>query len=175
MDELLQQMAILHESINTSHTPPSLIIVDRLDVFLCGPGEGSHSRSHFGVQSCTSQLLALLNDTAAFFTQILEQRALSSGPCRIIASFQSEDVNAQPATTDPIMDVLVRYFEVQGILEQDRSYETVATGPQEVWYIYLSERGFTQASWTKNPVDMQGVAVWKLLIFPDGLMEFKLV
>lgn len=128
-----------------------------------------------GVQSCTSHLSALLCDTAAFFTGILEQRAPSSAPCRIIASFQSEVDIAQPSTTDPILDVLVRYFEVQCTLEKDRSYEAVATGPQEVWHIYLSGSGITQASWTKDPEDMPDAPVWRLLIFSDGLMEFKLV
>uniref|UniRef100_A0A4W6EBY8 SWIM-type zinc finger 7 associated protein 1 n=1 Tax=Lates calcarifer TaxID=8187 RepID=A0A4W6EBY8_LATCA len=90
VEELLQQIASLHESTNTSPTPPSLIIVDRLESFLCGPGGGSHSGFHPGEQSCAAHLSALLCDTAAFLTQILEQRSTSSGPCRVIASFQSE-------------------------------------------------------------------------------------
>ncbi|XP_040012987.1 ATPase SWSAP1 isoform X2 [Xiphias gladius] len=180
VEELLQQMASLHESINTSPTPPSLIIVDRLEGFLCGPRDCSHSGVHPGEQSSIAHLSALLFDTAAFLTQVLEQRSSSLGPCRIIASFQSEVDTGQgggePYATDPILDSLVRYFQVRCTLEQDRGYEAVAAGLQQVWHIYLSGRGITEVSCTKDCEDRAGVGQeWQLLIFPNGLMEFKLV
>ncbi|XP_069005924.1 ATPase SWSAP1 [Embiotoca jacksoni] len=178
-EELLQQVASLHESSNTSPTPPSLIIVDRLEGFLLGRGGGSHSGSHQSEQSCAAQLSALLCDTAAFLTQVLEQRASGSAPCRIVASFLSEVDTRQaagdPSATDPILDVLDRYFQVRCTLDEDRGYEAVAAAAQEVWHIYLSGRGITEA-FTKDCEDRPGVAQeWQLFIFPDGLMEFKMV
>lgn len=176
MEELLQQVASLHEPTNTSPTPPSLIIVDRLESFLSGPGGGSQSGFHPVEQSCTAHLAALLCDTAAFLTQVLEQRGSSSAPCRIIASFLSEvNTGGDPSATDPILDVLNRYFQVRCTLDQDRSYQGAAAAAQEVWHVYFSGRGITDSSFTKDCGNSSGIAQeWQLLIFPDGFMEFKL-
>ncbi|XP_028268650.1 ATPase SWSAP1 [Parambassis ranga] len=175
-EELLQQVAGLHESTNMSPTPPSLIIVDRLEGFLLSPGGSLHSCG----QSCAAHVSALLCDTAAFLTQVLEQRAQSSGPCRIIASFLSDvdtgQASRDPCATDPILDVVERYFQVRCTLDQERGYEAVAAAAQEAWHIYLSGRGLTETSVTKDCKDKPGtVQEWQLFIFPDGLMEFKLV
>ncbi|XP_041812608.1 ATPase SWSAP1 isoform X2 [Chelmon rostratus] len=180
VEELLQQVASLHESTNTSPTPPSLIIVDRLEGYLRGPRDGSHSGFHPGEQSCAAHLSALLCDSAAFLTHLLKQRSSSSAPCRLIASFQSEGDTGQTSheasATDPILDVLDRYFQVRCTLDRDRSYEAAAAGLQEAWHIYFSETAITEASSTKDHEDRPGVAQeWQLLIFPDGLMEFRLV
>ncbi|XP_051243289.1 ATPase SWSAP1 [Dicentrarchus labrax] len=180
VEELLQQVASLHESSNTSPIPPSLIIVDRLEGYLCGPEGGTHSGVHTGEQSCAAHLSALLCDSAAFLTQLLKQRSSSSAPCRLIASFQSEvdagHSSGEASCTDSILDVLDRYFQVRFTLDRDRSYEAAAAGLQEVWHIYLSGTGITEACSTKDCEDRQDVAQeWQLLIFPDGLMEFKLV
>ncbi|XP_040919254.1 ATPase SWSAP1 [Toxotes jaculatrix] len=180
LEDLLQQMASLHEPTNTSPTPPSLIIVDRLDSFLCGVRGGSHSGFHPGEQSSAAHLSALLCDTAAFLTQVLEQRSSTSGPCRVIASFQSEadtgQAGGEPPASDPILDVLDRYFQVRCTLDQDTGHEPASAGLQQVWHIYLSGRGITEAARTKDCEDRPGEAhEWQLLIFPNGLMEFKLV
>lgn len=177
VEELLQQVASLHESTNTCSTPPSLIIVDRLEGYLCG---GSQSGFHPGEQSCAAHLSALLCDTAAFLTQLLKHRSPSSAPCRVIASFQSavgsEQASREATATDPTLDVLDRYFQVRCTLEQDRSYEAAAAGLQEVWHVYLSGTSITDASSTKDREDWHGLTQeWKLLMYPDGLMEFKLV
>ncbi|XP_049924988.1 ATPase SWSAP1 [Epinephelus moara] len=179
LEELLQQVASLHESTNTSPTPPSLIIVDRLEGYLCGPGGGSHSGLHPGL-SCAAHLSALLCDSAAFLTQLLKQRCSSLAPCRVIASFQSEvdsgQAGREASAMDPILDVLNRYFQVRCTLDRDRSYEAAAAGLQEVWNIYLSGTGITEASGTKGCEDRPALAQeWQLLISPDGSMEFKLV
>ncbi|XP_070703512.1 ATPase SWSAP1 [Pempheris klunzingeri] len=175
VEELLQQVASLHESTNTSPTPPSLIIVDRLEGYLCGPGGGSHSGFHPGEQSCAAHLSALLCDSAAFLTQLLTQRSPSSAPCRIIASIQSEVDSGEASAADSILDVLDRYFQVRCTLDRDRSYEAAAAGLQEVWNIYLSGTDITEASCTKDCQKQPGAAQeWQLLMCPDGLMEFKL-
>ncbi|KAI3359354.1 hypothetical protein L3Q82_002857 [Scortum barcoo] len=117
LEELMQQVASLHESTNTSPTPPSLIIVDGLEGYLCGPEGGSHSGFHPGEQSCAAHLSALLCDSAAFLTQLLKQRTSSPAPCRLIASFHSEadsrPLAGEASSTDPILDVLDRYFQIR--------------------------------------------------------------
>lgn len=174
-------MASLHESPNTSPIPPSLIIVDRLEGFLRAPAGDSHSGFHSGEQSCAAHLSALLCDTAAFLTQVLQQRASSSAPCRVIASFQSERDTGKdsggPSATDRILNVLDRYFKIRCTLDRDRSYEAAAAGLQEIWNIYLSGTGIRETSSTKNCDDNKPRVAqeWQLFIFPDGLMEFKLI
>lgn len=178
VEELLQQVASLHESPNLSPTPPSLIIVDRLNSYLCAGG--SHSGFHPGEQSCAAHVSALLCDTAAFLTQVLEQRASSLGPCRVLASFQSENdaegTTRDTSTIDPILDVLDRYFQVRCTMDQDKSYEATAAGLQQVWNIYFSGSLVTNATCSNETDDKAGAdRQWKLLVFPDGLMEFRLV
>ncbi|KAM4530772.1 ATPase SWSAP1 [Odontesthes bonariensis] len=174
LDELLQQVASLHES----PTPPSVIIIDRLEDFLRSRAGGSHSGFQSGEQSCAAHLSALLCDTAAFLTQVLDQRGPSSAPCRVIASFLSEVDTGQDgrdaSATDPTLDVLDRYFQVRCTLDQDRSYEAAAAAAEEVWNIYLSERGITELSFGKDDTPRL-TQEWQLFVFPDGLMEFKLV
>ncbi|KAM3864391.1 ATPase SWSAP1 [Diretmus argenteus] len=178
VEELLQQVACLHES---APTPPSLIIVDRLEGYLCGHGGSGQSGFHQGEQSLAAHVSALLHDTAAFFTQVLEQQASGLAPCRIIASFQSEvevrKPGGEPSAPDPILGVLDRYFQVRCTLDQDRSYEAIAAGLQEAWHIYFSGPGITEALCTKASEEKNpGVAQeWRLVIFPHGLMEFTLV
>lgn len=179
MEELLQQVASLHESTNTSPTPPSLIIVDGLDNYLCGSGRGSSKGFYSGEQSCAAHLSALLCDTAVFLTQVLQQHSLSLAPCRLIASFLSEvdtrQAGGKASSTDPILDVLSRYFKVCCTLVQRKSYEAAA-GLQEVWRIYFSGTGIADASSAKDSEDKPDEAQeWQLLIFPDDLVEFKLV
>ncbi|XP_029944943.1 ATPase SWSAP1 isoform X2 [Salarias fasciatus] len=177
LEELLLQVASLHESPHISPTPPSLIIVDRLESFLRGSRAGSDSGLHPGEQSSTAHISALLSDTTAFLSHVLEQRGSSSGPCRLIASYLSEE-DAPPGggnayASDPILDVLDRYFQVRCTLDQDRGYEAAAAGVQEVWHIYLSGRGITEAG--EGEDGMGVVQEWQLFVSPDGLMEFQLV
>uniref|UniRef100_A0A3Q2P7X3 SWIM-type zinc finger 7 associated protein 1 n=1 Tax=Fundulus heteroclitus TaxID=8078 RepID=A0A3Q2P7X3_FUNHE len=160
LEQLLHQVASLHES----PSPPSLIIVDRLDGFLREPVAGSHAGFHSGPESSAAHLSALLCDTAAFLTGALEQRGSSSAPCRVIASFLSDVDSGQegrdPSATDPILDVLDRYFQARCTLDQDRSYEAVAAAAQEVWHIYVSG--------TKDCEEGPALAQeWKLFSFPD--------
>ncbi|KAK2833924.1 hypothetical protein Q5P01_017813 [Channa striata] len=160
-EELLQQVASLHESV--CPPPPSLIVVDRLESYLCAPGHPPGERSR------AAHLSALLCDTAAFCTQALQQQSSSSAPCRVLASFQSD---CGPAT-DPVLDVVDRYFQVRCSLTQDGGYEAAAAGLQQLWHVCLSARGVTDA---KDCEDRLGVGQqWQLLVFPGGLLEFKLV
>ncbi|KAM8825050.1 ATPase SWSAP1 [Synchiropus picturatus] len=160
--ELLQQVARLHESgsLEPSPPPPSLIIVDRLEGFLAGPGPGLTREL-----SSAAHLAALLCDTAAFLTSILERRVSSSASCRVLASFQSEEVAAE---SPPVLEVLDRYFSGRCTLDRDSSYEAAASGLQEIWNIYFSGPGVSEAS--SSAPD----AHWQLLVGADDSMEFKL-
>ncbi|XP_053708681.1 ATPase SWSAP1 [Synchiropus splendidus] len=163
--ELLQQVARLHESGSLEPSPPSLIIVDRLEGFLAGPGPGLTREL-----SSAAHLAALLCDTAAFLTSILERRVSSSASCRVLASFQSEDVawSSSLLQSPPVLDVLDRYFSGRCTLDRDSSYEAAASGLQEIWNIYFSGPGVSEAS--SSAVDAQ----WQLLVGADDSMEFKL-
>lgn len=180
VDELLQQVASLHESTNRSPTPPSLIIVDRLESYLCAPRGSSGSGIHPGALTCAAHLSALLCDTAAFLTTLLKQHSSNLAPCRLIASFQSEEDSGQTSgdasATDQILDVLDRYFQMRCTLDQDRSYGATAAGLQELWHIYLSGTALPETCGSKDCDDQPCAAQeWQMLILPDGLMEFKLV
>ncbi|XP_061701715.1 ATPase SWSAP1 [Syngnathoides biaculeatus] len=172
LEELLQQVAGLHESTNTFPTPPSLIIVDGLEDFVWGHAVDIHS----GEQSCTAHLSSLLCDTATFLTGILEQQTASSAPCRVIASYKPKEQIDESSVSDQVLDTLDRYFEVRCTLDQDRSYKAEAAGLKEVWNIYFSGTAITLEPCTEETgVRPSLVQEWQLLIFPDGLMEFQLV
>ncbi|KAM8845284.1 ATPase SWSAP1 isoform 1-T1 [Spinachia spinachia] len=179
MEELLQQVASLHEPTNTSPAPPSLVVVDGLEGYLCGPGECGSGLGgfHLGERSVqAAHLSALLCDSAAFLTQVLRSRSSSSDLCRVVASFGSPGDGGEASAADASLDVLDRYFRVRCTLDRAGSYEAAAAGLHEVWNIYLSGTGMAEASCAKDCEDRPAVAQeWKLFIPPDGLMEFKLV
>lgn len=172
LEELLQQVAALHESSNTSPTPPSLIIVDRLEAYLCGPGDSRQAGFHLEHLSCAAHLSALLCDTAVFLTR----GSSSSAPCQLIASYLSEEDSGQAGgqtRADSVLDVLDRFFQARCTLTQDKSYEAEAAGLQEIWHIYISG---TSDSNTESFEDRKGEdQEWRLLISSSGLMEFKTV
>ncbi|CAL8311136.1 unnamed protein product [Arctogadus glacialis] len=171
LEELLLQVAGLHEPENTSPTAPSLIIVDRLQNFLCGPGGGGGF--HQGEQSCAAHLSALLLDTAAFLTQVLECRAPWLAPCRLLASFQPEcEVGpADPGSSHPVLAVLDRYFTARCTLDRDESYAAVAAGLEDVWRVDLSGAGPMDPSDRADFTSQE----WQLVVFTNGSMEFRSV
>ncbi|XP_061604058.1 ATPase SWSAP1 isoform X1 [Phyllopteryx taeniolatus] len=176
LEELLQQVAGLHESANTFPVPPSLIIVDRLEDFLWGRAGDSHSGCHPGEQSCAAHLSALLCDTATFLTGILERQTSGPAPCRVIASYKPKEQSGESSVSDQVLDTLDRYFQVRCTLDQDRSYKAGAAGLQEMWNIYFSGTGITLEPCTKDTeVRPCFVQEWQLLMFPGGLIEFQLV
>lgn len=173
LEELLQQVAGLHESSNTSPTLPSLIIVDRLEAYLCSPGGSRQAGFHLEHLSCTAHLSALLCDTAAFLTQ----GSSSPTPCQLIASYLSEEDSGQAGgqthVTDSVLDVLNRFFQARCTLTKDESYEAEAAGLQEIWHIYISGTSDfkTESCEDRRSEDQE----WQLLISSGGLMEFKMV
>ncbi|XP_077355528.1 ATPase SWSAP1 [Festucalex cinctus] len=177
LEELLQQVAGLHESTNTFPIPPSLIIVDRLEDFLCGPAGDIHMGCHPGEQSRAARLSALLCDTATFLTGLLERQTSSPAPCRVIASYKPKEASGESSgVSDQVLDAFDRYFQVRCTLDKDESYKAAATGLKEVWHIYFSGAGITLDTCTKDTEDRPSSAQeWELLMYPDGFMEFQLV
>ncbi|KAM9785084.1 ATPase SWSAP1 [Syngnathus typhle] len=174
LEELLQQVAGLHESTNTLPCPPSLIIVDRLEEFLCGPAGDSYRECHPSEQSCAAHLSALLCDSAAFLTGLLEQQTSNPGPCRVIASY-TKPKEQSGEVSDQVLNALDRYFQVRCTLDKDRSYKATAAGLQELWHIYFSGTGITFDPCTKDTdVRPSSAQEWQLLMYPGGLMEFQL-
>lgn len=176
----MQQVAGLHESTNTSPTPSSLIIIDRLEGYLSGLGIRSSNGYQLGEHSCAARLSALLLDTSVFLTRRLQECDPSLAPCRVIVSFQSErdtrQATGEASATDPILDVLDRYFQTRCTLCRDGSPNTALAGPQELWHIYFSGKGVAGSSIPKDCDNKQGLAQeWQLLLYPDGLVQFKLV
>ncbi|KAM6957882.1 ATPase SWSAP1 [Aplochiton taeniatus] len=183
VEQLLQQVACLHESTTTgSVTPPSLIIVDGLEGYLrctAGKAEGGHHAYQQGEQSCAAHVSALLYDTAAFLTQVLARRSEALAPCRVVASFQSEGEGAaggEPPAPDPVLLVLDRYFQVRCTLDRiDRGYDVPATEAlEEEWRIYLSGTGITEASCAEDQ-ENELSGEWRLITRPNDSMEFKAV
>ncbi|XP_061829636.1 ATPase SWSAP1 isoform X1 [Nerophis lumbriciformis] len=164
-EELCRQIAGLHESSSTF--PPSLIIVDRLEDYPCD----GHSGRHPGEQSRVAHLAALLRDTAAFLTSLLERQTSSTTPCRIIASYKPKEDGAD---SDPVLDALDRYFQLRCTLDQDRSYKATDAGRQEAWRVYFSGTGVAREPRTEDSEVRAGLE-WQLLMFPDGSIAFKVI
>lgn len=88
----------------------------------------------------------------------------------------SEHAGGESSATDPILDVLDRYFQMRCTLDRDRSYEAAAAGLKELWNVYLSATGITEDACPKEREDRPAAAPkeWQLSISPDGSMEFKM-
>lgn len=179
LEELLVQVAGLHESTHSSLSTPALIIVDGLEGYLCTPTPSTSSGFNTSAQSSAAHLSALLCDTASFLSQVLEKQGSGHAPCRLIASFQPHETpehkSGEP-TADPLLDVLDRYFQVRCTLDLNRSYNATSDGFKQVWNIYLSGLGITRSSCKSEAIDDPQAHTseeWTLLLFPDGLMEFK--
>lgn len=178
LEELLVQVAGLHESMHSSPSTPALIIVDGLEGYLCTPSPSTSSGLHTSAQSSTAHLSALLCDTASFLSQVLEKGGSGHAPCRLIASFQTHEVTEQKGEplADPVLDVLDRYFLARCTMDQNRSYDATSEGLKQVWNIYLSCLGVTRTpckNKTAENLKEHTFQEWRLLLSPDGLMEFK--
>uniref|UniRef100_A0A3B3ZT65 Uncharacterized protein n=1 Tax=Periophthalmus magnuspinnatus TaxID=409849 RepID=A0A3B3ZT65_9GOBI len=151
-EELLVQVAGLHESSHSPPSSPALIIVDGLECYLCSPAPCTSSRLQTSEQCSAAHLSALLCDTASFLTQVLEKHGSAHAPCRLITSYQPQRNSEQSgeASVDSVLDVLDRYFQVRCTLDQDRSYESTSGGLQQVWNIYLSSSS-DHVTWLSNP------------------------
>lgn len=154
MEEFLEDVASLHELAS----PPSLIIVDDLERYLHG-SRGGPSQDDL---SAVAHVTALLHDTAAFLTRILQDRGENKGPCRFIVSFYPECDSSETQAAD-LLSVLERYMQVRCTLEEVRG--DGETGRKE-WRVYLSGTRLLQDGRGVQPQQ------WSLVVRSSGAVEF---
>ncbi|CAM4337071.1 unnamed protein product [Leuciscus chuanchicus] len=149
LEELVEDVASLHELASDAASPPSLIIVDGLERYLQGslqddPGPVAH-------------VAALLHDTAAFLTQIQQNRADGQGLCRVMLSFQSECEGSRDSEVpDLLLSILDRYLQVRCTFEE--------IAGQNEWQVYLSDTCPSSAH--------QGQQ-WHIGLQAGGVLEFR--
>ncbi|KAK6311840.1 hypothetical protein J4Q44_G00175040 [Coregonus suidteri] len=147
LEDLLQDVASLHESASGSAAPPSLIIVDGLEGYLRGPGT--------------------LEERAA---SLAPCRVIAS-----FQSEWEGHAGGDPSAPDPVLSVLDRYFQVRCTLDRDWNSAPAVAGPQNTWHVYLSGAGITEASLAKDEEDSSLAREWRLVIRPNRSMEFTMV
>lgn len=153
LKELVEDVASLHELASEAASPPSLIIVDGLEQYLHGP-QGGLLQDDLGP---VAHVAALLHDTAAFLTQIQQNRADGQGLCRVMVSFQSEREGSRDSESpDLLLSVLDRYLQVRCTLEK--------MAGQNEWQVYLSG--------TCPSLGHQGQQ-WHMVLQTGGAVEFR--
>ncbi len=149
--ELVEDIASLHELVSEAASPPSLIIVDSLDHYLHGSRVGPLQDD----LSPVAHVAALLHDTAAFLSQILQTRSDGQGLCRVMVSCQSEcegSRDSEALAPELLLSVLDRYLQVRCTLEEVKRDE---------WQVYLS---------VMCPSLVQQ---WHMVLQAGGALEFR--
>lgn len=149
--ELVEDIASLHELVSEAASPPSLIIVDSLDHYLHGSRVGPLQDD----LSPVAHVAALLHDTAAFLSQILQKRSDGQGLCRVMVSCQSEcegSRDSEALAPELLLSVLDRYLQVRCTLEEVKRDE---------WQVYLS---------VMCPSLVQQ---WHMVLQAGGALEFR--
>uniref|UniRef100_A0AAY4C7S5 Uncharacterized protein n=1 Tax=Denticeps clupeoides TaxID=299321 RepID=A0AAY4C7S5_9TELE len=147
VEDLLQEVASLHQMASAPSPPPSLILVDGLEWYLQGREE----------ESAAARLAALLCDTAAFLTRDLDRRGEGRGPCRLIVSFHPDRDGRGPG--EAVLSVLDRYFQVKCGLD-----EAGAEGSRREWHVCMSGPSSSESDVGKR---------WHLVVEDNGAMEFR--
>ncbi|KAJ8345165.1 hypothetical protein SKAU_G00293580 [Synaphobranchus kaupii] len=177
-EELLQDVASLHEYACGPAAPPSLLIVDGLERYL-GAGAGPDGSPQKEDQLAAAHISALLADTAAFLTRKLEERSEACAPCRVIVSFdiaRQGHASGDLTAPDPVLSVLDRYFPVRGTLDRDWSSAPPNTAgePGAAWQLYFSGVGVTASHAAGKEEGPFLGQQWCLAIRPNGAMEFSM-
>ncbi|KAL1278755.1 hypothetical protein QQF64_025428 [Cirrhinus molitorella] len=157
LEELVEDVASLHELASEAASPPSLIIVDGLDLYLHGSRVGPLQDD----LSPVAHVAALLHDTAAFLTQILQNRADGQGLCRVMVSFQSESEGSRDSEAlapELLLSVLDRYLQVRCTLEEVKGNGEAGLNK---WQVYLSAMCPSR------------VEQWHMLLQAGGALEFS--
>ncbi|XP_053466922.1 ATPase SWSAP1 [Ictalurus furcatus] len=161
LEELLEDVASLHELVPETATLPTLLIVDGVERYVC-----VQDRPQQDSQSTAAHIVALLHDTAAFLKARSEKRQQS--PCRVIVSYQPEwegrggDVFAP----DSILLVLERYLQVRCNI-----HKVINSGEaQNKWLLYLSGPGL-QVDWYGKGEKCLGLQ-WHVVMQSNGALEF---
>ncbi|KAL4657981.1 ATPase SWSAP1 [Arapaima gigas] len=173
-DELLREVASLHESASRGTAPPSVVIVDGMEHYL-GPGKDSGLQQDKAV---TAHISALLLDTAAFLTEKLEERGETTLPCQVVVSFDPEWEGRpcmEPSAPDPVLAVMDRYFPMRCTLSQDEvsAPSQAASRTEEVWHICFSSMGVTTPCSSTGSEDLGLGQLWRLAVSQNGEMNLS--
>ncbi|KAI5619136.1 SWIM-type zinc finger 7 associated protein 1 [Silurus asotus] len=162
LEELLEDVASLHELVLENAPLPSLLIVDGLEQYVC-----VQDRPQQDCQSTSAHVVALLHDTAAFLKARGEKSQQPS--CRVIVSYQPvwEGRGGDVAAPDPIFLVLERYLQVRCNL-----HKVMVSGEvQNEWLLYLSGPGL-KVDGFGNGEKCPGLQ-WRVVMQPNGALEFR--
>ncbi|XP_018594180.2 ATPase SWSAP1 [Scleropages formosus] len=175
LEELLHEVASLHESPSRGASPPSLVILDRMEHYLRPGRDGVLQQD----RAAAAHISALLLDTAAFLTQKLEERGEAALSCQVIVAFDPEwegRTSGDLTTADPILTIVDRYFPLRCTLSQDERCAPLqaAAKTEEVWQICFSRLGVTTPCST-NTEDSGLGQLWRLVVCQDGAMNFSVV
>ncbi|KAK1799240.1 hypothetical protein P4O66_007486, partial [Electrophorus voltai] len=166
LEQLLEDVASLHELVRQAAAIPSLVIVNGLDRYLCSPE--LQGRPQQEAQSMAAHVMALLHDTAAFLTQNLEARVESQAPCRVVVSVQpgiEGRGGGDVLGPDPFLSVLGRYLQVRCTSEKEWRGEG-----QNEWLLCLSGQGLQVDG---DAIEKEGLALkWHVAMQPSGVLEF---
>ncbi|XP_062875050.1 ATPase SWSAP1 [Trichomycterus rosablanca] len=165
LEELLEDVASLHELVNDPAPLPSLIIVDGLEKYV-----SVQDRLKQDARSMAAHTVALLHDTATFLTQNLNTRAEENQlPCRIMVSYQPErkgQGESDGLVPDPPLSVLERYLQVKCTFEK----VTSTVEQQNKWLLHLSGPRL-QVNGVEN-VEKDLELRWHMAQQPNGALEF---
>ncbi|XP_058229664.1 ATPase SWSAP1 isoform X2 [Hemibagrus wyckioides] len=162
LEDLMEDVASLHELVPETAPLPSLLIVDGVERYLC-----VQDRPQQDCQSTAAHIVALLHDTAAF----LEDRSEKSQQpaCRVIVSYQPEweGRGSDAFALDSILSVLERYLQVRCSL-----HKVLNSGEaQNEWLLYLSGPGL-QVDGYGNGEKCLGLQ-WRVVMQLNGTLDFK--
>lgn len=159
LEELLEDLASLHELVPETAPLPSLLILDGVERYLC-----VKDRPQQDCQSAAAHILALLHDTAAFLKTRREQSQQLA--CRVIVSYQPEWEGRGNDTfaPDSILSVLERYLQARCSL-----CKVINSGEaQKEWLLYLSGQGLVDG-YTNGEKGLQ----WRVVMQHNGTLEFR--
>ncbi|XP_060748540.1 ATPase SWSAP1 isoform X1 [Tachysurus vachellii] len=162
LEELLEDVASLHELVPETAPLPSLLILDGVERYLC-----VKDRPQQNCQSATAHIVALLHDTAAFLETRSEQSQQLA--CRVIVSYQPEWEGRGNDTfaPDSILSVLERYLQVRCSL-----CKVINSGEaQKEWLLYLSGQGLLVDGYA-NGEKCLGLH-WHVVMKHNGTLEFR--
>lgn len=162
LEELLDDVASLHELVPKTAPLPSLLIIDGVEQYVC-----VQDKLQQDSQSTAAHIVALLHDTASFLKARSEKG--QQPPFRVIVSYQPEREGRgrDMFAPDSILLVLERYLQVRCNL-----HKVINSGEaQTEWLLYLSGPGLHVGvcGHLEKCVGLQ----WRMVMQPNGALEFR--
>ncbi|KAK3520389.1 hypothetical protein QTP70_024135 [Hemibagrus guttatus] len=161
MEDLLEDVASLHELVPETAPLPSLLIVDGVERYLC-----VQDRPQQDCQSAAAHIVALLHDTAAFLKARSEKSQQPA--CRVIVSYQREweGRGSDAFALDSILSVLERYLKLRCSL-----HKVINSGEAlNEWMLYLSGPGLQVDGYGDGE---KCLGSWRVVMQLNGTLEFR--